>query len=479
MTLKPWPFQVDAIDLFSRLPGGYLADECGLGKTIVAIEVVKHRRLHDTRAASQGPCLIVCPKSVKSQWLDEIDRWDPEANVVMTGIAGAMPNWESGQLFKLDWLFKPTRRNAYVIMHYEGVIRQATELAKYYWSSIICDEVHRIKNRKAKRTQYIKLLQTSHRLGLSGTPLHKNPGELWSVLHWLYPEEFRSYWKFFERFVEYRKHPYLGYREILGPKNEKELGKLIGSFFLRRTKQEVLPDLPPRIDTYVTVPMLRQQQALYDKIRKAKDIEVHLDSVPPTPRSPSSPALIAESSQHTGQSAALLIPNTLAKITRLQQVLSDPFQKPFNQRIPSAKLEWVRDYVKDNPGIPMLIFSKFRAPIMRLAEELGAALHVGGNSNYEEFKYGKRTLLCGTIDALGESLDLGRASRAIFIDQHWSTQKMQQAFDRIHRATATEPKHVLVLVTPNSVDTLVQKSLDQGWSTQTLVFNAIKEWEVT
>ena len=473
MTLEPWPFQCDAIDLFSKT-SGYLADECGLGKTIVAIEVIKHRRLHDTRSASQGAVLIVCPKSVKAQWLDEIERWDPDAAVIMTGIAGAMPEWEPGTPFQLEWLFKPKRRNAYVIMHYEGVIRQATMLAKYYWSSIICDEAHRIKNRKAKRTQYIKLLQTAHKLGLSGTPLHKNPGELWSVLHWLYPEEFRSYWKFFERFVEYRKHPFLGYREILGPKNETELGELIGSFFLRRTKMEVLPDLPPRIDTYVPVPMLPQQEKLYQKIRKAKDIEVSLDLTPQT-----TPASDVGTPLDTAAAKSLLVPNTLAKITRLQQVLSDPHQKPFNQKIPSAKLEWVRDYVKDNPGIPMLIFSKFRQPIVKLAEEFGAALHVGGQSNYEDFIYGKTDLLCGTIDALGESLNLGRASRAIFIDQHWSTQKMQQAFDRIHRATATEPKHVIVLVTPNSVDTLVQKSLEQGWSNQTLVFNALKDWEPT
>jgi len=179
----------------------------------------------------------------------------------------------------------------------------------------------------------------------------------------------------------------------------------------------------------------------------------------------------------------LLITNTLARITRLQQVLSDPSMAPLNQHITSAKLEWVRNYVKDNPGIPMLVFSKFRAPVMRLAEELNGALHVGSGGavqirrGVEEFRRGKSDILCGTIDALGEGLDLGRASRAIFIDQHWSTRAMQQAYDRIHRITADEPKHIIVLHVPHTVDELVKHVLEDGWSIQQMVYRALKEWE--
>lgn len=453
-----YPFQQDAVDFLSTR-NGILGDECGLGKTVAAIEVIKLRRKRAKTSTAEGPILVVCPKSVKRQWLNEIDDQCPDDPIIVTGVAGRMPDHEPGEPWELRWLFHP-RANSWVIMHYEGIQRQYKELVKCLWSSIICDEAHRIKNRRAKRSIYLKLLRADHRLALTGTPMHKNPAELWSLLQWLYPDHFRSYWQFFEEFVRYEEHPFHGYKQITGVKNEKRLGEIMGPIFLRRTKHEVAPDLPPRIDTRVEIDMLPAQQKLYDKIKKAKDIEVPLE----------------------GQDLSLLIPNVLAKLTRLQQVLVDPSMTPLNQHLPSAKLEWIRDYIGDNPGIPMLIFSKFRAPVLRLAEEFDTALHVGAagkkmGSGVEDFIYGTKDILCGTIDALGEGLDLGRASRAIFLECHWSTQKMQQAYDRIHRITAVEPKHIITLHTANTVDSLVEKSLKQGWSTQDLVFKALKQWE--
>jgi SNF2 family DNA or RNA helicase len=454
---SPFPFQRDAYEIMAARPY-ILADECGLGKTLMAIEAVKYRRKITTSGVGTGPTLVLCPYGIKGQWEKEIlEQTDNQEQVIVTGTAGRMPEG-----FKLEWLFRPIRQPAWVIMHYEGLLRQWPKLRQYLWSNIICDEGHRIKNRKAKRTVFLKQIGADHKMALTGTPMHKNPADLWSVLNWLYPDRFRSYWQFFETFVDYWVNPVLNYREIRGVKNKEKLARLLGPIFLRRTKAEVAPNLPPRIHQEYKLEMGRDQARIYEQIKKAKDVLVPVGDT---------------------ESEELLIPNVLARIVRLQQVLTDPGMDPINQRVASCKLDWVREFINDNEGTPMLIFSRFREPVLKLAEEFDAAVRVGSKGSIrikkgtDDFREGKCDILCGTIDALGEGPDLGRASCAVFIDQHWSSRAMQQAYDRIHRITADEPKHIITLRVPKTVDDLVLKSLKNAWTTQELVYNALKEWE--
>ena len=127
----------------------------------------------------------------------------------------------------------------------------------------------------------------------------------------------------------------------------------------------------------------------------------------------------------------------------------------------------------------MLVFSRFAYPTLRLAREFDAAVLVGSkharvtDKGIDHFKTGRTDLLFGTLDALGESHDLGRASRSIFLDQHWSSRVMVQAYDRIHRATATEPKHIIKLRVRGTVDDLIEEALTNKWSQQELVYAAV------
>lgn len=282
--------------------------------------------------------------------------------------------------------------------------------------------------------------------------MEKNPSDLWSVLHWLYPTQYTSYWNFFERYVETSVN-YMGYQIIVGGKNLDQLAAEIGSFFFRRTKAEVAPQLPPKIMQRVEVRMDEQQAKIYKTIKASRDIEVDV-----------------------GLSETMIIKNALAKIVRLQQVSSDPILLGFD--LQSAKIEWVTDFVEDNPDETLVIFTKFRDTAIRLSRTLKADLIVGGQTHAggKDFISGKTNVLVGTIAAMGEGLNLQRARTAIFIDQEWSSVKMVQAVDRIHRIDDTQPKNIIYLHTGGTVDGLVLEALDKKWSDLDLAYKYLKEY---
>jgi SNF2 family DNA or RNA helicase len=300
--------------------------------------------------------------------------------------------------------------------------------------------------------------------------MEKSPADLWAILNWLHPKVFPSYWNFFEEFVEY-ENPWIGghaRRDIkipLGTKKDKggDLSRLLEPIFIRRTKKEVRPDIPPNIKHRIPITLDKEekQYKLYSSIATAKDIEVDLSEI----RSPL-------------DVPSILVPNMLAKIVRLQQVLADP--NILDIKASSAKLEWLKDYVNDNPDEPIVVFTKFRHTAKVISKMIDAQLAIGGTQLTLPLEGVQR--LVGTIKYIGASLNLQWASTAIFITPEWSTIDMSQALDRIHRIDITETKTTYFLRVPRTVDDLVLKALDGKWSAQELVYHFIKgdsnDWEI-
>lgn len=458
MTLTARVYQQEAIWLAER-SNVLIADECGLGKTLDAIEI--------GRLLAAGPKLVVCNKSAKEQWREAIIAQYPDSVVFVLGDAGIEP-----VDFRWSMIKPPSTLNCWVVTHYASVSRIYTELTDREWVLLVLDESHRIKNRKAQQTVFIKRIQAKRKVALTGTPYDKRIDELWSQINWLYPKGysegeypdddklFRSYWAFKDEFVDEVRHPYLGYPEYKGSKNLDRLSALIGPFFLRRTKDEVAPELPPKIKTRVPLRLEGQQKRLYDTIAAAKDIEVPMSEVTGIPQD------------------ILVIKNVISKILRLQQITSDP--RNMHYEVDSAKVDWVRDYVVDNPNEPLLVLTKFRETAQRIAALLDADLLIGGMTNPStrivNWLTGKRQALVGTIATMGESLNLQRARTLIFVDQEWSTIKMKQAEDRIHRMDITEPKNIIYLYAAETVDDLVLEALDKKWSDAELAYHYLKAY---
>ena len=245
-----------------------------------------------------------------------------------------------------------------------------------------------------------------------------------------------------------------GHMEMIGP-NPKTLPHLmeqIAPYTIRLTKRQAFPEMPPKVDNIVPIEMTDRQQAVYDRVAKSRDIEFHFNEID------------------------LVIRNALSLMVRLQQITSDPTLLDFDAD--SCKLEWLRDWLWDNPDEKVVVFTKFRETALKIAAEYKCPCIVGGEKDpagqIARFSNGARVLV-GTIAAMGESLDIPAASTAIFIDQEWSSLKMAQAVERIDRAVENPvAKNIIRLIVPNTIDELVMEALEKKWTQQELVFHFLQ-----
>jgi SNF2 family DNA or RNA helicase len=430
--LTPHKFQEENIEL-AKYNNVLIADECGLGKTLSAIESV--------RQLPPGPTLVVGTKSTKEQWREAIIQQMPSASVYVLGTAGSLPedfNWKMIQPGTALW----------VITHYASLLTIGETIANLHWSTVIADEAQHIKNRRAKRTLILKRIKADRRIALSGTPMEKHVDDMWSIFNWLDRKEWSSYWAFRKNFLIVERHPYMNFLQVIGPKNLDKLREKTSSSFIRHTKQQVAPELPPLVQQRIPLLMDKAQQNLYNELATSKDIEAQVGG------------------------EYIQIKNALARLVKLQQLSSAPHLLGY--RVKSSKEEFLLEFIADHPE-PVIVFTLFRESALRLGALLKGAILIGGLKNpsipVAQFMSGKKDTLVATIATGGEGLNLQRATRSIFVDQHWSSMKMQQAVDRIHRLDITESKHVIYLYNKGTVDELVLQALDNKWSEQELVYH--------
>jgi SNF2 family DNA or RNA helicase len=420
----PYPFQTQAIQAITESPGFLLCDECGLGKTLQAIEIAKATR----KTTAGWQCLVITPPVLIPQWKAEIEGQDPGQLIT---IVNRMP---------LDY----ASLSGYILMSIydltSAIVRQP--LFTHLFDMTIVDEAHRIKNRKTKTAMWIKQIPAARRLCLTGTPMEKNPADLWSLLNYVAPDDFPAYWGFVMTHLQVTE----GYFEkyvVGGAKNPARFGELLRPYMLRRTKVQVAPQLPERIDILQQVALGEEQGALYDEVRHQKDILV------------------------TAGGQEFLIQNALVLLTRLQQISAWPPLLGF-EGVPSGKLDWLHEFLLDHPDDRVVIFTRFRNLAIYLAVMLDCDIIIGGRKEMSA----EPKVLVGTIDAMGEGLNLGWAKHAIFLDSHWSTIRMSQALDRIHRIDIKEPKNVYMLFSTLE-DKLVLDALANKWSEAELVYHFI------
>jgi len=407
------------------------ADDRGLGKTVTSIETA--RVLMERMSA---PVLIVVPKTLVRQWHEEIKDQDQISPIVIIDTS-----------FQLLQPFN-SRKAFWVITHYEALVRHQKILAKTFWAVVIADEAHRIKNRKAQRSSALKKIKAYRKLALTGTPYDRNPADIWSILNWLRPEIFRSYWAFFQAHVDFDGE-LDGAKNIKGVKDGAKFARVTAPYLVQRLKSEVAPQLPTKIQQYIPVQMTHKQAELYQRIIDIAEMDLKLD---------------------TGET--LLVKNVLGRILRLQQAAVDPRLLGTDEN--GAKIDWLLEYIDDNPNETLLIFTRFRDTAIRIANMLQIPYYVGGIETLTT-EMERTPRLVVTIDAAKEGLNLGHIWNTVFLDQHWSSIAMAQAMDRTERdLQATQPRMIMYLqaVTAHgseTIDALVRRALSAKWSTTDLV----------
>ncbi|CAE6440315.1 unnamed protein product [Rhizoctonia solani] len=267
---------------------GILADEMGLGKTLQTISFLAHMKAKGV----WGPFLIVCPLSVLHNWISEFEKFAPSIPVCMyhgspqhrvelrqtvlrqptSNAPPAKPKRGRPKKKADDELPEQTTQTFPVIVTtYDIVIKDRVHLSKFAWKYIVVDEGHRLKNMNCKLIQELKQYSSANRLILTGTPLHNNLAELWSLLNFILPDIFNDLHSFQQWFN-------FGENTDLGDQTAgivSQLHAILKPFLLRRLKMDVVTDLPPKKEYVLYAPLTTEQKDLYQATLE-KDVREYL-----------------------------------------------------------------------------------------------------------------------------------------------------------------------------------------------------------
>jgi SNF2 family DNA or RNA helicase len=455
------PFQRELLEKYKnykRYPHALIGDEMGLGKTVEAIALDRMRRMQLGKPKAKS--LIIAPLSVVDVWKRHYGWMLPNMRVTAYDSQGKQP--AQARAAFLDDIANAV--SDIYIVHWDA-LRLMPELAKRQWFSVIADEAHRAKNRKAQQTRALKKLPAVFKVACTGTPAETRPDDLWSILNWLYPKEFSSYWRFYKSYVLRDTTPQ-GYKVVTGVRNVDILQKEIKPFYIRRLKQDVLKDLPDKQYTTINVQLPPQQRKMYEQMKKD---------------------MLAWVGEH--ESEPLAAPAVIAKLMRLQQFAISSidvvpgFKMVGDEKIPtrivkmvdpSAKLDAVMQIIEDNPDESFVVFSQFKQVINLLGRRLDTkkirvGLYTGDTDKsdrdriVQQFQEGELRVFAGTIRAGGEGITLTKASTVIFIDRDWSPSKNRQAEDRVHRVGQKNAVQIIDIVATNTVDAGRHQKINQSW----------------
>ncbi len=407
--------------------GGILADDMGLGKTVQALA---HLLVEKEHARADRPSLVVAPTSLMFNWRREAQRFAPSLRVLLHGA----DRWAR---------FKAVDDHDLVLTTYPLLPRDLDALQRHDFHLLILDEAQAIKNPRSKAAEAARSLRARHRICLTGTPLENHLGELWSLLDFLMPHVLGDE----RRFRRLFRNPI----ERLGDaERQEELRRRVAPFLLRRTKEAVAAELPPKTEILREVALAADQRDLYETLRLALHERVR-----------------AEVARKGLAQSGIIILDALLK---LRQVCCDPRLVSLESARKvkgSAKLGLLMTLLPEllNEGRRVLLFSQFTSMLTLIAEEL-AHTGVREGRDYvkltgrtrdrampvDRFQAGEVPLFLISLKAGGSGLNLTAADTVIHYDPWWNPAAERQATDRAHRIGQDKPVFVYKLLTEGTVE---------------------------
>ena len=244
----------------------YPCDEMGLGKTLQTISFLAHLR----EKGVWGPFLVVAPLSTINNWVLEFERFTPDIPALMYHGDPDVRRTLRDRYLHMPRDKESQKHFPIVVTSYELVIRDRKWLANYPWKFIVVDEGHRLKNLNCRLIRELKTYRSANRLILSGTPLHNNLAELWSLLNFILPDIFDDLATFETWFDFSDIHEEHGQSRILSKENSSQvitqLHEILKPFLLRRLKNDVETDLPPKKEYLLYAPLTELQKELYNSV---------------------------------------------------------------------------------------------------------------------------------------------------------------------------------------------------------------------
>jgi len=428
------PYQRSGIEwlyfLRSYRFAGILADDMGLGKTVQALAIMALEK------NPERPSIVICPKSLLYNWKLEAEKFFPELNVLVY----------EGPPAEREALRKKITGCDLVVVGYGTLKRDEEAFAESHikFNYAVLDEAQFIKNHATKGAQIVKKLNADYRLALTGTPLENSVSELWSIYDFLMPGFLGAY----ERFAKNFHRPIMdaGDRQAL-----EHLRHKVEHFMLRRTKTEVLAELPPKIEQMSQCHLSDAQNILYQQVLAQVRGEV-----------------FAAVNKKGFKSAQIHI---LAGLTKLRQACNHPallIKEKDWRKYESAKLDMCMELVEEvvEGKRKVLIFSQFTQMLdivsAALADRGIAHLYLSGKTNHRQDLVNQFNtdpavpVFLISLKAGGTGLNLTAADTVVVFDPWWNPSVENQAIDRAHRIGQTKTVNVYRLLTSGTIEEKIQ-----------------------
>jgi superfamily II DNA or RNA helicase len=410
-------YQAEGFEWMARLAhwgaGAVLSDDMGLGKTVQTIALLLARK-------KAGPSLVVLPTAVLFNWKRELERFAPSLRVADFNQADR------------EALLSDLSETDAVLVTYGVMTSEIEKLSEVAWNVVVLDEAHTIKNRLTQTSKAVMKLKSASRVLLSGTPIQNHLSEIWNLFEFANPGLLGSYQQFGERFI-------VPIEKFRNKDAQSLLKRIISPFILRRTKSDVLEELPEKTELTVPVTLTDAEMAVYENIRTKTMEGLKNGDINPI--------------------------EALSALTKLRQAACHPRLVNPKLALPSSKsavfMALAEDLIENKHRV--LVFSQFTSHLALIREELDAkkipylyldGSHTAGQRKklVEEFQGGDAPLFLISLKAGGLGLNLTGADYVIHLDPWWNPAVEDQASDRAYRIGQKRPVTIYKLIAANTIE---------------------------
>ena len=413
------PYQKDIVKTLINRKSSANFSEPRTGKTPVALRLFKAKGLNKI--------LIVAPASSLYQWKGEFHRWFNKRAEVITGALTA----KARMMILNQWGIEVTA----IIVSYDSLklVKRNGEMTgllpsikKHQIDGIIVDEAHKIRNhRTAQAKALFALKDIPNKHVLTGTPAHGRLHDMYSILHFLYPDIFTGYWRFIDYY--FNKHTQFTHaREFVvidGLKNDLELPQFLDRISVMYKRKDIMQWLPEKTIEKILLPLTRKQKKYITELEQEYETE------------------------------HIMVENILTQLIRIRQIANSPELLELDKNSP--KIEWLKQYIEDYPEKSIIIFSSFTSFLTLISEKLkiphliiGATPLKKRNELREQFQAGKIKHLLINTQAGKEALTLDTAEVTVFLDIYPPYGDIEQAENRFTATTQAkkDKEHTIIHV---------------------------------
>lgn len=434
-----YPYQKIGVEFFLNSGGrAILADAPGLGKSFQSLAYIAHEKKKRT--------LVICPASVKFTWESECYKWTKLKPLVINSQKGGWPDSATLSNYQV------------VVINYDIIKKYFNDLSVIRWDCLVCDEFHYLKNSASNRSKYVKELSRNipSVLLLSGTPMLNRPVELFNGLNIVDPQNWNDWFLFTKNYCGGHRGRF-GW-DASGATNIDELQKRIDHYFIRRTKEQVLKELPPR--RFIECPVVLDKEA-GEQYKMAEDSFIDY--------------LREVKKKNIPENASAIQANKLVKLNELRQISS-------RGKIYAAE-EIIQNLIDNDEKV--VVFSSYNAPLEELHKRFqGVSMMLTGKTKNEDrkelinrFQNDKTAkVFLGGIKSAGVGITLTAAPNVVFLDYSWTPSDHVQAADRIYRIGQTaDSVSVYQLFSKDTIDVDMKHTLES----KQLLFDKLIEGKMT